>query len=74
MNLTKEFLRAGVVTIALALSTVLLLAQPATVSPVRTAPTEKLTINAGFRDWSPITVAGTSLTLIVRPSTEESLP
>src|SRR6187455_619481 len=61
MNLTKEFLRAGVVTIASALSTVLLLAQPAPVSPVRTAPTEKMTVTAGFRDWSPITIAGSTI-------------
>jgi eukaryotic-like serine/threonine-protein kinase len=29
--------------------------------PLRTAPTEKLTVNPGFRDWSPTTVAGTTI-------------
>src|SRR5262245_6861559 len=34
---------------------------PATLSPLRTQPAEKLTVNAGFRDWSPTTIAGTSI-------------
>ena len=40
-----------------------LLAQTETVpiSPLRTAPAEKLTVNPGFRDWSPITVAGNTI-------------
>ncbi|WP_162180030.1 PQQ-binding-like beta-propeller repeat protein [Bryobacter aggregatus] len=33
----------------------------APVAPLRTAPTEKLTVNAGFRDWSPATVAGATI-------------
>ena len=31
------------------------------VSALRTAPTEKFTVNAGFRDWGPTTVAGTTI-------------
>jgi outer membrane protein assembly factor BamB len=31
------------------------------VQPLRTAPTEKLTVNPGFRDWGPTTVAGTTI-------------
>ena len=34
---------------------------PAKVRPLRTAPTEKLTVNPGFRDWGPATVAGTTI-------------
>lgn len=30
-------------------------------APLRTAPTEKLTVNPGFRDWGPTTVAGTTI-------------
>src|SRR5688500_5914563 len=30
-------------------------------SPLRTAPTEKLTVNPGFRDWGPTTIAGTTI-------------
>ncbi len=33
----------------------------APVGPLRTAPTEKFTVNAGFRDWGPTTVAGTTI-------------
>src|SRR5829696_1807467 len=34
---------------------------PAILSPLRTTPAEKLTVNPGFRDWSPTTVAGTTI-------------
>jgi outer membrane protein assembly factor BamB len=34
---------------------------PSNQAPLRTAPTEKLTVNPGFRDWSPTTVAGTTI-------------
>jgi outer membrane protein assembly factor BamB len=39
------------------------LAQPEApaVRPLKTAPAEKLTVNPGFRDWSPITIAGTTI-------------
>jgi outer membrane protein assembly factor BamB len=33
----------------------------ASIAPLRTAPAEKLTVNPGFRDWSPITVAGNTI-------------
>lgn len=29
--------------------------------PLRPAPTEKLTVNPGFRDWGPTTIAGTTI-------------
>src|SRR5215813_9288497 len=32
-----------------------------TVLPLRSTPTEKLTVNLGFRDWSPATVAGSTV-------------
>ncbi len=31
------------------------------IQPVRTKPVERLTVNPGFRDWSPATVAGTTI-------------
>ena len=34
---------------------------PATIQPLRTAPVEKFTVNPGFRDWGPTTVAGTTI-------------
>src|SRR6187402_231337 len=33
----------------------------APVTPLLTAPIEKLTVNAGFRDWSPATVASATI-------------
>jgi outer membrane protein assembly factor BamB len=36
-------------------------AASAPVTPLLTTPTEKLTVNAGFRDWSPATVAGVTI-------------
>lgn len=44
-----------------ALCAVLAFAQsgPPPIQPLRTTPVERLTVNAGFRDWSPATVAGT---------------
>src|SRR3990170_3344522 len=50
-------------TAGVALSTVLMFAQSesSTVLPLRTAPTETLTVNPGFRDWNPTTVVGTTL-------------
>jgi outer membrane protein assembly factor BamB len=48
---------------SIALSSVLVFGQSEspTVLPLRTAPTETLTVNPGFRDWSPTTVAGTTI-------------
>ena len=34
---------------------------PPPIGPLRTPPVEKFTINPGFRDWSPATVAGTTI-------------
>jgi outer membrane protein assembly factor BamB len=34
---------------------------PAPLNPLRTAPTEKFTVNPGFRDWGPATLAGTTI-------------
>jgi outer membrane protein assembly factor BamB len=31
------------------------------IGPLRTAPVEKFTVNPGFRDWGPATVAGTTI-------------
>lgn len=61
MRLGSNHLRAGVATIAPAFFAAMLSAQSATIQPVRTAPTEKLTVNPGFRDWSPITITGSTI-------------
>ncbi len=34
---------------------------PSAVAPLRTAPTERFTVNLGFRDWGPTTIAGTTI-------------
>ena len=44
-----------------AAAVVLSQADAAPVSPLRTPPMEKLTVNPGFRDWGPITVAGPTI-------------
>ncbi len=46
-----------------ALCTVFVFAQsnPPLIQPLRTMPVEKLTVNPGFRDWGPATVAGTTI-------------
>ncbi|QOY86832.1 outer membrane protein assembly factor BamB family protein [Paludibaculum fermentans] len=36
-------------------------ADPAALKPLRTAPVEKFAVNAGFRDWGPSTLAGTTI-------------
>ncbi len=41
------------------LATVLSFAQSVSHIPLKTAPTEKFTVNPGFRDWAPTTIAGT---------------
>lgn len=48
---------------AAALCTVLAVAQTdsSQIRPLRTQPVEKVTVNAGFRDWSPATVAGSTI-------------
>ena len=63
MTLAKLVWRAGGAIAGATFCTMLALAQsgPAAISPLRTAPTEKLTVNPGFRDWSPTTIAGTTI-------------
>jgi outer membrane protein assembly factor BamB len=34
---------------------------PAPIRPLREGPSERLSVNPGFRDWSPATVAGTTI-------------
>jgi outer membrane protein assembly factor BamB len=45
------------------LCTALAFAQPGPlpIAPLRTAPIEKFTVNLGFRDWGPTTIAGTTI-------------
>ena len=48
--------------LTIALAGALALAQAAaTVSPLRTQPTEKFTVNPGFRDWARTVLAGTTI-------------
>ncbi|MGJ5815943.1 PQQ-binding-like beta-propeller repeat protein [Paludibaculum fermentans] len=47
---------AGVACISMAL-----FAQTAPLRPLRTAPSEKFTVNPGFRDWGPASLAGTTI-------------
>jgi outer membrane protein assembly factor BamB len=55
--------RGGRAIMGAAFCTVLGFAQsdPTLIRPLRTAPVEKLTVNPGFRDWGPATVAGTTI-------------
>ena len=56
--------RAAGAIISGTLCTVLALAQAgpeSSIGPLRTAPAEKLTVNPGFRDWGPTTIAGTTI-------------
>ena len=54
---------AGLAIASLGLWTTLGGAQPdpASIRPLRTAPTEKFTVNAGVRDWGPATIAGQTI-------------
>jgi outer membrane protein assembly factor BamB len=46
----------------LALAGALVVAQTAPgIAPLRTAPTERFTVNPGFRDWAPAVLAGTTI-------------
>jgi outer membrane protein assembly factor BamB len=53
----------GSAIVGAAFCTVLGFAQPDSplIRALRTAPTEKFTVNPGFRDWGPATVAGTTI-------------
>src|SRR5688572_26008642 len=63
MTLPNLMWRGGGAIVGTALCTVLAFAQsgPASHSPLRTAPTEALTVNPGFRDWAPTTITGTTI-------------
>jgi outer membrane protein assembly factor BamB len=63
MMISNGARRGACTTICLALGTILAMAQADTTanSPLRTAPTETFTVNPGFRDWGPATVAGTTI-------------
>lgn len=56
----KSYCTIGVAMLVVACPAALGRAQSNTgvVQPLRTAPTERVTVNPGFRDWSPITIAG----------------
>jgi outer membrane protein assembly factor BamB len=54
--------RATTIFAVMTLGGVLTLAQtPPGIASLRTAPTEKFTINPGFRDWSPAVLVGTTI-------------
>ena len=63
MMLPNPAWRGGCAIVGAALCTVLVLAQsgPPSIGPLRTVPTEKLTVSLGFRDWGPTTIAGTTI-------------
>jgi outer membrane protein assembly factor BamB len=63
MTLPNLVWRGGGAIGAATLCTALVLAQSglSPVGPLRTAPIEKLTVNPGFRDWAPTTIAGTTI-------------
>ena len=48
-------------TLAIALGALTLAQTVTTISPLRTAPTEKFTVNPGFRDWAQAVLAGTTI-------------
>ena len=54
---------AGLALLSLALGSTMGFAQAdrASIRPLRTAPTEKFTVNAGVRDWGPATIAGQTI-------------
>ena len=59
----KQYCTIGVAMLVVACPTALGRAQSNTVvvQPLRTAPSEKAIVNPGFRDWSPITIAGATI-------------
>ncbi|MEO5742020.1 MAG: PQQ-binding-like beta-propeller repeat protein [Vicinamibacterales bacterium] len=63
MTLPNLAWRGGGAIVGATLCTVLALAQsgPSPIGPLRSAPTEKFTVNPGFRDWTPTTIAGTTI-------------
>jgi eukaryotic-like serine/threonine-protein kinase len=61
MRLAKASSDRTLLTAATVLSAAVAFAQQVTISPVRAAPTEKLTVTPGFRDWGPTTIVGTTI-------------
>jgi outer membrane protein assembly factor BamB len=63
MALANLAWRRGGAIVGAVLCSALALAQsgPSPVGPVRTAPTERFTVNPGFRDWGPTTIVGTTI-------------
>ena len=59
MAITSRYGAASVIASS-ALAGMLAFAQT-TVQPLRTIPAEKLTVKGGFRDWSPVTITGTTI-------------
>ena len=60
--LTKVFGLSGAATVGvIALGGTLVLAQAASIAPVRTAPVEQFTVNPGHRDWAKTVLAGTTI-------------
>ncbi len=61
MRLTNVVLRGCTTLVITLLCAVLVFAQSASNVPLRTDPKEKFTVNPGFRDWAPTTIAGTTI-------------
>ena len=63
MKLPIPVWRAGSAIAGVAICTMVALAQSdsSSIRPLRTAPTEKLTVSPGFRDWGPTTIVGTTI-------------
>jgi outer membrane protein assembly factor BamB len=63
MTVRNPVRRAGGAIAGAVLCGALALAQPdpSSIQPLRIAPTEKFAVNAGFRDWAPATLAGTTI-------------
>ncbi len=63
MTVSNLACRAGSAVLGAVLYAALVSAQasPVTIAPLRTAPTEKFTVNPGFRDWGPTTIVGTTI-------------
>ena len=63
MVLSSMGRRAGATVVAAVFCGSGMVAQQASslLTPLRTAPGEKLTVNPGFRDWGPTTIAGTTI-------------
>jgi outer membrane protein assembly factor BamB len=60
--MTNDETRGATTLAVMALCGALALAQtPPGITALRTAPTEKLTVNPGFRDWAPAVLAGTTI-------------